>query len=416
MVLGIGLPAGQIAQAMEHFDVPILAGETRHGYIGTRSMKVLHIITGLNNGGAEAVLYRLSTAEKQRGNQHQVVSLMGRGIYADRLEQAGVAVNTVDMPRGRITLGGLLRLYQLVRQARPDVVQTWMYHADLIGGIAARLAGVKAIAWGIRHANHDPAYNSRTTLLIARLCARLSNLVPSKIVSCSVKATQLHRALGYRADKFINIPNGYALEKLKPDAKARRAVREELAIASDAFVCGMVARFDLQKDHQNLISALGQVKQADQQFFCLLVGVGMDDGNMSLLAQLDAAGITENVKLLGARNDIPAVMNALDVHVLSSLGEAFPNVLAEAMACGTPCVSTEVGDAALIIGNHGWVVPAQNPVALAGGLLQAKDLFEKDQLAWSELQRACRAHITANFELNQMCVRYHEAWQMCLQA
>lgn len=379
-------------------------------------MKVLHIITGLNNGGAEAVLFRLATAEQKRSNQHQVVSLMGRGIYADRLEQAGVTVNTVDMPRGRITLGGLVRLFQLVRQARPDVVQTWMYHADLIGGITARLAGMKAIAWGIRHANHDPAYNSQTTLLIARLCARLSNWIPAKIVSCSVRATQLHQSLGYRSDKFVNIPNGYELEMLKPDAHARHVVRDELAIANNTFVLGMVARLDPQKDHQNLINALGQLKQSGQQFVCLLVGVGMDVGNLHLLAQLDAAGITENVKLLGARNDIPAVMNALDVHVLSSLGEAFPNVLAEAMACGTPCVSTDVGDAALIIGDHGWVVPARNPVALAGGLLQAKALFEKDQLPWLELQRACRAHIVANFELNQMCGRYREAWQMCLQA
>ena len=379
-------------------------------------MKVLHVITDLNNGGAEAVLYRLATSDQQNGNQHHVVSMMDRGIYADRLEQAGVTVSTLDLPRGRVTWGGLVRLYQLVRQVRPDVVQTWMYHADLIGGVVARLAGVKAIAWGIRHANHDPAHNSRATLLIARLCARLSSWVPMKIVSCSVKATQLHQALGYRADKFINIPNGYALEKLKPDAQACRAVREELAIASDAFVVGMVARFDPQKDHQNLTSALGQIKQLGLQFVCLLVGVGMDASNTPLLAQLDAAGITANVKLLGARNDIPAVMNALDVHVLSSLGEAFPNVLAEAMACGIPCVTTDVGDAALIVGEHGWVVSPRKPAALAEGLLQAQTLFEKDRQAWQVLQHACREHIVAKFELSQMCARYRHAWQMCAQA
>lgn len=379
-------------------------------------MKVLHIITGLNNGGAEAVLYRLATAEQQRGNQHQVVSLMGRGIYADRLEQAGVAVNTLDMPRGKVTLGGLYRLYKLVRQARPDVVQTWMYHANLIGGVVARFAGIKAITWGIHHANFDPAHNSRVTLLIVRLCAYLSNWVPAKIVSCSVKATQLHQSLGYRADKFINIPNGYALERLKPDALARSAVREELAIAGDTFVLGMVARFDPQKDHQNLISALGQLKHSGRQFVCLLVGAGMVASNAPLLAQLNAAGISGNVKLLGARNDIPAVMNALDIHVLSSLGEAFPNVLAEAMACGTPCVTTDVGDASLIVGAHGWVVSPRKPAPLAEGLLQAQTLFEKDPLAWQALQHACRAHIMANFELSQMCERYRHAWQMCTQA
>lgn len=380
------------------------------------SIKILHVITGLNNGGAEAVLCRLAIADQQYGNQHHVVSLMDRGIYADRLEQAGVAVSTLNLPRGRVTWSGLVGLYKLLRQVRPDVVQTWMYHADLIGGVVARLAGIKAIAWGIRHANHDPAHNSRVTLLIARICAGLSNWVPAKIISCSVKATQLHQTLGYCSDKFINIPNGYALENLKPGAQARRAVREELAISSDAFVVGMVARFDPQKDHQNLISALAQVKQSGRQFVCLLVGVGMDTGNARLLAQLDAAGITADVKLLGARNDIPAVMNALDVHVLSSLGEAFPNVLAEAMACGTPCVTTDVGDAIWIVGAHGWVVSPRKPAALAEGLLKAQTLFEKDPQAWQALQHACRAHIMDNFELSQMCKRYRDAWQMCVQA
>ena len=299
-------------------------------------MKVLHVIAGLNNGGAEAVLYRLATTDQKSGNQHHVVSMMDRGSYADRLEQAGVAVSTLDMPRGRVTLGGLFRLFRLIKQVHPDVVQTWMYHADLIGGIVARLAGVKAIAWGIRHANLDPEKNKRVTLMIAKLCARLSVWVPTKIVSCSVKATQVHRELGYQSDKFIDIPNGYAMEKFKPDLQMRLALREELAIAGDVFVLGMVARFDLQKDHPNLVSALSQIKQSGQQFLCLFVGLGMHDDNASLMAKLESAGITEHVKLLGPRNDIPAVMNALDLHVLSSLGEAFPNVLAEAMASPRP--------------------------------------------------------------------------------
>jgi Glycosyltransferase Family 4 len=187
-----------------------------------KSMKVFHVITGLNNGGAEAVLFNLVSTDLQQGNKHHVVSLMGRGDFADRLEQAGVVVSTLNMPRGKVTLGGFFRLYKLIRQIRPDVVQTWMYHANLIGGLVAKLAGVKAITWGIHHANFDPEHNSRVTLLIVKLSAYLSNWVPAKIVSCSVKATQLHRALGYRANKFINIPNGYALGKLKPDVESRR--------------------------------------------------------------------------------------------------------------------------------------------------------------------------------------------------
>lgn len=378
-------------------------------------MNVINIITGLNSGGAEAVLLRLVAADQSNGNHHNVVSLMDRGIYAERLEQAGATVHTLSFPRGRVTASGLVQLFRLIRQTRPDVVQTWMYHSDLIGGVVARLAGVRAIAWGIRHANLDPAHNSRSTLAIVRLCALLSSWVPRKIVSCSAQATRVHQAVGYQADKFIHIPNGYNLQRLQPDATGRNAVRAELGIDHNAFVLGMVARFDVQKDHRNLVRALGLLKRRGVQFTCLLVGVGMDEANAELHGWLDAAGVADSIKLLGPRSDVPAVMNALDVHVLSSLGEAFPNVLAEAMACGTPCVATDVGDAAVIVADHGWVVAPQDSVALAEGLIQAHNNFTEDGAAWQARQAACRAHIMANFELELMCQRYRQAWQLCMQ-
>lgn len=376
---------------------------------------VVHIITGLNNGGAEAVLFRLVAANQTNGYYHHVVSLMDHGIYSAPLEQIGATVHTLNLPRGRVTAAGLLRLFRLMRQIRPNVVQTWMYHSDLIGGVVARLAGIRAIAWGIRHANLDPAHNSRSTLAIVRLCALLSGWVPRKIVSCSAQATRVHQAAGYRADKFIQIPNGYNLQHLQPDAAARGAVRAELGIAHNAFVLGMVARFDVQKDHRNLVQALGLLKRRGVPFTCLLVGTGMDEANAELHGWLDAAGVAGSVKLLGPRGDVPAVMNALDVHVLSSLGEAFPNVLAEAMACGTPCVATDVGDAAVIVADHGWVVPPQDSEALADGLAQAYGQFSVGGAAWQARQAACRAHIMANFELELMCQRYRQAWQLCMQ-
>lgn len=379
-------------------------------------MKILHIITGLNNGGAETVLLNLVAGDKKENNQHHVVSLMDRGIFAARLEQAGATVHTLNFPRGKVTAAGMAQLFRLVRQIQPDVVQTWMYHANLIGGVIALLAGVRTIVWGIHHSNLDPGHNSRTTLRVVRLCALLSGWVPGKIVSCSAQAIRVHQAVGYRADKFIQIPNGYNMQRLQPDAAARSAVRAELGIADNAFVLGMVARFDAQKDHRNLVQALGLLKRQSVPFTCLLVGVDMDSANADLCGWLDTAGVAGNVKLLGPRSDIPAVMNALDVHVLSSLGEAFPNVLAEAMACGTPCVTTDVGDAAVIVAGHGWVVAPQDADALADGLAQAYSSFASGGAAWQTRQAACRAHILANFELEGMCERYRQVWQQCMQA
>jgi len=378
-------------------------------------MKLLHIITGLGSGGAEAVLWRLVANDRQSGNQHHAISLTDRGIYADRLEQLGVSVHTLNFPRGGLSVRGLAKLFKLIRQIRPDVVQTWMYHADLVGGTVARLAGVRAVAWGIRHANLDAEHNSSTTLHVVRLCSWLSGLVPRKIISCSAQATRSHQAAGYRAEKFVQISNGYSTQSFKPDAHGRAMVRAELGIAENAFVLGMVARFDAQKDHRNLMSALAQLKRRGLQFKCLLVGAGMDQANIALRSWIEEADIAGNIKLLGPRSDISAIMNALDVHALSSLGEAFPNVLAEAMACGTPCVTTDVGDAAVIVADCGWVVVPQDPDALADGMIKAHDSFVIGGVAWQARQAACRARIVANFELEQMCEKYRRVWQACIE-
>lgn len=368
----------------------------------------IHIITGLNEGGAEAVLYRLCVHDTE--NHHVVVSLMDEGKYGPLLQAAGVEVHCLGMPRGRLTASGLMRLWRLLRQKRPDVVQTWMYHADLVGGAVARLAGVQAVCWGIRNTTLPPGTSARGTILVARLCARLSRWVPRAIVSCSHEAVRVHRALGYAARKFVVIPNGYDLARFAPDAAARQRLRAQWNVADETLLIGMVARFDPQKDHATLVAALARLARAGTPFCCVLAGTGIDDGNRNLRKGIDDAGLGQAIRLLGRRDDVPAVMNALDVHVLSSCGEAFPNVLAEALACGTPCVTTDVGDAALIVGNTGWVVPARDPDALAGALVEAS-AARRDVVAWVERQRAARAHVALHFDIERMVQSYRELWQ-----
>lgn len=370
--------------------------------------KIIHIITGLNRGGAEASLYRLCTSDTS--NQHIVISLLDSGKYGTLLQEAGITVHSLNMPRGRITLNGLWRLSQLLTNHYPDVVQTWMYHADLIGGVVAKIVGIKHVYWGIRHSNLEKGKAKRSTIFIAKLCAVLSPWVPEKIVSCSHQAALAHQTLGYQADKFVIIPNGFDLTEYKPDEVVRRDLRIEWNIDEDAQLIGMVARFDPQKDHRNLFSALVCLMNTRPDFKCVLVGDGMTVDNGELLSCLDAYGLRNKVLLLGPRDDIIGVMNALDVHVLSSLGEAFPNVLAEAMACGTPCVTTDVGDAALIVGDTGWVVERQNPEALASAIRLALDAIS-DTTARTVRSRQCREHIMAHFSVERMLDKYQRCWR-----
>lgn len=369
--------------------------------------KIVHIISGLNDGGAEAVLYRLCSSDKAA--QHHVISLMNEGKYGPLLREAGVDVFCLNMPRGQVTVGGLWQLWRLLRQVRPQVVQTWMYHADLIGGVIARLAGVKRVLWGIHHTTLDAEKSRRSTIWVARLCARISFWVPSTIICCAQKALEVHRELGYAAEKLQVIPNGYDLTRFRVDEDARVRLRTEWNIGN-CWLVGMVGRFDPLKDHENLLNALAIIKSNGVDFCCVLAGRGLDQNNVQLMACLAEHNLTSEVKLLGQRTDIPDVMNALDVHVLSSSSEAFPNVVAEAMACGTQAVVTDVGDAAVIVGETGWVVPPKDPEALADALLQVHAAM-RDMAAWQARCTAARQQVETHFSLERMIESYHLAWK-----
>ncbi len=372
-------------------------------------MIVSHVITGLNDGGAEAVMYRLCRADQQ--NTHVVISLRGEGKYGPLLKTAGIAVHCLNMPRGLLTPAGVWRLARLLRHLHPDVVQTWMYHADLLGGVVARAVGIHSVFWGIRNTDLEKGKTSRATILVARLNAFISRWIPKRIVSCSQKGVVVHQALGYAKDKFRVIPNGYDLSQITPDSHARAALRSTLGIPDGMPLLGIVARFNPQKDHLNLICALGSLKQSGRDFRCLLIGEEMIDANAELVAWLDTHNIRAQVQLLGQRSDISSVMNALDVNVLSSsYGEGFPNVLCEAMACGTPCVTTDVGDAGLIVGKTGWVVPARDAVALAQALTAAIEQKLADPVAWEHRQKEAHLRILNNFSMEKMVERFNLAW------
>ncbi|WP_238881008.1 glycosyltransferase family 4 protein [Achromobacter xylosoxidans] len=374
------------------------------------ALRVVHVITGLGQGGAESVLWRLATFAGQ-DVEHIVVSLTDDGLYGERLRAAGITVHTLGMPRGRITLRGFMGLRRLIAGARPCAVQTWMYHADLIGGLAARLAGVRAVAWGIRNSGAHLERSSRSARMVLRACALLSGVLPGAIVCAAQDAAQRHAAKGYRRDRMVVIPNGYDLSRYAPDAAARARVRAQWGLDGDVPVIGCVARWDPLKDHGNLLRAVAALVRdgRDAGLRCVLVGRGMTADNPELMALVDKLGLRERLVLAGPSDEVPAVMNGLDLHVLSSCAEGFPNVVAEAMACGVYCVATDVGDAAYIIGDTGVVVPPEQPEALARGIETAlRDVASRGQGRAGE---AGRARVLENFDLGRMVQSYTAVWR-----
>lgn len=372
-------------------------------------MHILHIITGLSCGGAEGVLFRLVSASGQQNNHHYVISLTGLGVHGEKLLMAGIKVYPLNMPRGWRAVAGFLKIFRIIRKIKPDVVQTWMYHADLIGGIAAKMAGVRNVIWGVR-GPFDREMTSWKTKVVVRLCASISRIVPKSIICNSKYATLVHINEGYPRSKFINIPNGISLGTGIKKPSVRAQVISQNKLQKDVILLGMIARYDPHKDHDNLLNALGHLIKKDNRITCLLIGSGMDAANRELCALLGKYNVSDSVRLLGQREDIFKLMSAIDIHVLSSAAESFPNVLVESMACCTPCVSTNVGDAALIIGDTGWVVPPSDPISLAVALQKAIGHM-KDIKQWNIRGRACRRRIINNYSLEPMVKSYDRAWR-----
>ncbi|RPJ93899.1 glycosyltransferase [Achromobacter xylosoxidans] len=373
-------------------------------------MRVLHIITGLGQGGAESVLFRLATYPGA-DVEHVIVSLTDEGIYGERLRAAGVAVHALGMKRGRVSLGGFMALRSLIAATRPDAVQTWMYHADLIGGLAARLAGVRAIAWGIRNSGEHLERSSRSARLVLRACALLSGRIPKAIVCAAQKSAQRHADKGYDRERMVVIANGYDLSRYAPNDEARQRVRAQWGLPQDVPAIGCVARWDPLKDHANLLRAIAALVRdgRDAGLRCVLIGRGMDTANTELAALIDRLGLRDRLVLAGPSDDVPAAMNGLDLHVLSSCAEGFPNVVAEAMACGVYCVVTDVGDAAFIVGDAGVVVPPEQSEALARGIETA--LCEVASRGRTRAGEAGRARVLENFDLARMVQSYIAVWR-----
>ncbi len=322
-------------------------------------MKILHIITDLNRGGAETMLTRLAP---RLGYPSIVVSLMDEGALGPELRAAGIEVAALGMRRGRPSLGAILRLREIVRRERPDILQTWLYHADLLGLLISFFSPRRPLVWNLRCSDVEFSEYSLGTRVIRWLLARASPL-PAAIIANSEAGLRNHQAIGYRAKRWELIPNGFDTERFRPDDEARAQFRTQQNIASTAPLIGMVARVDPMKDHGNFLAAAERIAQARPD--AVFVLIGRDTEKLKIPAAL--AG---RLTALGERGDVDRILPALDVLVLSSaFGEGFPNVLGEAMACGVPCVATDVGDADAIIAETGVVVPPRNPAALCDGVL-----------------------------------------------
>ncbi len=357
------------------------------------------------------MLYKLLSHTTEGAFAWEVVSLTDRGQMGDKIEALGVPLHTINMRRGVPGPVGLLKLGQLLRERKPALIQTWMYHADFLGGIIGKLAVNAPIVWNIRASNLS-WNNDKSTFLILKICSFLSTKIPTKIMSCSEDAFQLHTKLGYDATKITVIPNGFDLTSYDLNPIARASVRQELGLAPDTPLIGLAARFNPQKDQHNFVQAAALLRREIPNVHFVLCGNGISWDTQELVQWITAADLRNCFHLLGRREDMPRLAAAFDIaSSASAFGEGFPNVLGEAMACGVPCVATNVGDSALIVGDTGIIVPPKDPAALAVGWrnILATSRAEREQLGLLARQR-----VEEKFSLTAVVKRYENLYSELL--
>lgn len=336
----------------------------------TNKIRVVHVITCLSTGGAEMMLYKLLAHTDLNRFEPVVISLDGEAELGGRIMAHGIPVHCLNMKRSISSSWHILKLTQLLRKLAPDLIQGWMYHGNLAATLANRLlGGQRPILWNIRQGVYDLQQESFMTRHIIQWGAHLSKK-PSRIIYNAYTSAMQHEAMGYTEARTLVIPNGFDTHLFRPTPYHRYSVRQELGIPADAIVIGMTARYHPIKNHALFIAAANLIHKHRKEVHFILAGREVTPDNPELAAQRSRFGLDNNLHLLGERRDIPAILNAMDIFSLTSDGEAFPNVVGEAMACGIPCITSDVGDIALIIGNTGKVIKDITPSALAFAWLE----------------------------------------------
>lgn len=328
--------------------------------------KIAHVIIGLNVGGAELMLQRLVLNSSEKADfEHCVISLTDLGIIGPKLQQQGVKVHSLGMTSLSSLPLTLLKLRRLIKKIDPDVVQTWMYHADLLGGLAAKSLGVKKIIWGIRTTDVTKSA-SKKTVYLSRLCARLSYVIPAKITCVAEKSKEYHVDIGYDKSKFSVIPNGFDLTRFHPDNTKRQILRNELSISEKELVIGHLGRFNSVKNHINFIKACLLLFDKGYEFKVIMAGRDVTLDNENIASLFKNNDYKQMFSFLGEITDTPSFYCSTDVFCLCSYSEGFPNVLGEAMACENVCLATDAGDAYKIMSPYGVHIKSTSFKDIAG--------------------------------------------------
>ena len=373
-------------------------------------MRIAFFITGLTTGGAELMLYHL-IAQQPRLQNSLVIGLIGQGELVTRFQELGVMVICLDL-KGTHKLKKLKILYQQLKQYKPDLISTWLPHADFLGSIYAKLLNVPLI-WGIHATNILSKQHSFSSRLSAWLCIHLFKSLPKTIVCCAQSTQQECAHIGYPAKRLMFIANGFNTQRFKPDLSAYQQLRQQLKLSPDTLIVGHIGRFSALKNQLGFLQMAKLITQQLSNVHFVMLGAQVDSHTPTLSQAIAELELPTVVHLLGLQSDTAPFIAGFDLSVCNSSSEAFPLVIGEAMSCAVPCVANRVGDNAYLIADTGLTTTTNQADKIAEAALTILKLpYEQRTL----LGQAARTRITQNFSLQQSGTQYLNLFQQTLNA
>ncbi len=368
--------------------------------------KILHIITGLELGGTETTLKKLAIKQNQcEENDLLIISLRSIGKIGLILKQNGIQVKALNINSIFSLASGIIRLRTEIKNFSPSIVQTWLYHADLIGGLTAYSLGIKKIFWGIR--STDISFSSGlTTIFIQRICVVLSYFIPYKIIVAAEESKKFHINIGYCKKKMIVINNGFEVPSTRIKSRGFNSLNKILGINKNDFILGSVGRYTPVKDHATLISAVSSLFMDYKNLKILLIGHGLDYKNKELIELIKKTGFLERFILLGKRES-RFYYSLMNIFCLHSRSEGFPNVLCEALLYNLPCIATNVGDAKKILNQYGFIIQPNNIIELREHI---KKIINMDKKEINRLTHGSDRSIIKRFSISSIEKKYKSVY------
>ena len=354
------------------------------------------------------MLQRLSSCKCFREDEIVIVPIKQSKSIAISLVGDNITVRPLNVEGALGVWRGLSSLRVLVKEFKPDVIHSWLYHSDMLAGLVSLWVKDVRLVWSIRQTRISREFNPLSTRLVIKLCAMFSHFLPHLIISNSNTAIETHVAAGYSREKIKVIPNGIDLRQFTPNRQRRASMRASLGCGKATKLVGMVARFDKQKNFPNFFSAASLLAQQFDDIGFVLCGRGVNQDNSVISDLIATAALQDKVVLLDEQSDVPSILNSLDVLISSSHGEGWPNVVAEAICTGIPVVGTDVGDTSRIIKGVGFVVEPNNPQEICARVAEILNASSKER---NEMTKKCLSLAKSELDIEKVGPEFRNCYE-----